>query len=412
MTSSTAPQVPRIGQNDGDHQAPSTGEIREQLARILGSPVFKNSKRYAEVLRYIVEQTLAGNTEHLKERTIGVDVFGREPDYDTGSDHVVRSAMAEVRKRLAQYYQGDVQAGELHLDLQPGSYIPQFRGERRGVQIDPLLAELPSAGPISRHESRPRWIAALIVGALLLVAAVAIRSVTLSNDSLRKFWRPVLDSSKEALLCIGNLEGGKLPTAQESPSDLRGLDLGEFHRLPTQTIHVADAIALAKLVGFLQARGKPWHIAVQSETTFSDLRNDPAILIGLMNNDWSERLIGKLRYRAEKVAPRKVLIRDTQNPAKDDWSLDYSTPLMKVTRDYALVVRFFDPNTGQPVITAAGISIFGTSAAAEFLTDPGEMSMLSGIAPGWEKKNLEIVLSTEVVLAKSGRPRIIATHVW
>jgi hypothetical protein len=248
MTSSTAPEVPRTGQNDGDHQAPSIGEIREQLARILGSPVFKNSKRYAEVLKYIVEQTLAGNTEHLKERTIGVDVFGREPDYDTGSDHVVRSAMAEVRKRLAQYYQGDVQSGELHLDLQPGSYVPQFRGERRGVRIDPLPAELPSAGQISRHESRPRWIAALIVGTLLLVAAVAIRSLTLSNDSLRKFWRPVLDSSKEALLCIGNLEGGKLPTVQESPSDLRGLDLGEFNRLPTQTIHVADAIALAKLV--------------------------------------------------------------------------------------------------------------------------------------------------------------------
>jgi hypothetical protein len=85
---------------------------------------------------------------------------------------------------------------------------------------------------------------------------------------------------------------------------------------------------------------------------------------------------------------------------------------MKVTRDYALVVRFFDPNTGQPVITAAGISIFGTSAAAEFLTDAGEMSMLNSIAPGWEKKNLEIVLSTEVVRAKSGRPRIIAAHVW
>jgi hypothetical protein len=46
------------------------------------------------------------------------------------------------------------------------------------------------------------------------------------------------------------------------------------------------------------------------------------------------------------------------------------------------------------------------------LTDPGEMNMLSGIAPGWEKKNLEIVLSTEVVRAKSGRPRIIATQAW
>jgi len=392
MTSSTAPGVPRTF---------SAGQIREQLARILESHVFRNSKRYAAVLTYIVEQTLAGNTEQLKERTIGVDVFGREPDYDTGSDHVVRSAMAEVRKRLAQYYQGDLQDAELHLDLQPGSYVPQFRGERQS-QIDRSR----------RHPSRLRWITAIGSGVVLLVLAISLRNPKFSNDPLKKFWNPVLASPRETLLCIGNLEGGKLPAAKESPSDLRGLDLGEFHRLPTQTIHVSDAIALAKFAGFLESRGKPWRIAVQSEATFSDLRSGPAILIGLMNNDWTERLIGKLRYRPEKIAPRTVVIRDTRRPDSNDWSLDYATPLLKVTRDYALVLRFFDPNTGQPVITAAGISIFGTSAAAEFLTDSDELRMLSSTAAGWEKKNLEIVLSTEVVRAKSGRPRIIATHVW
>jgi hypothetical protein len=413
MTTSTAPRVPRTGQSGGEHEtkheiAPSAQQIREQLARILESPVFRNSKRYAAVLTYIVEQTLAGNTDQLKERTIGVDVFGRDPDYDTGSDHAVRSAMAEVRKRLAQYYQGDLPDGEWHLDLQPGSYVPQFRC--------PFPAELPHIEPRGRHVFRLRWTMAFASGILLLVlvviVAVSLRNPASSDNSLRKFWSPVLASPRETLLCIGNLEGGKLPTAKESPSDLRGVDLGEFHRLPTQTIHVSDAIALAKFAGFLESRGKPWRVAAQSEATFSDLRNGPAILIGLMNNDWTERLNGKLRFRAEKIGSRTVVIRDTRHPSRNDWSLDYSTPLLQVTRDYALVLRFFDPNTGQPVITAAGISIFGTSAAAEFLTDPGEMNMLSGIAPGWEKKNLEIVLSTEVVRAKSGRPQIIATQVW
>src|SRR5882724_6802126 len=141
MTSSTAPAASPAGQRDGEYGTPDSEQVRDQLARILSSPVFRNSKRYAAVLKYTVEQTLAGNTEHLKERTIGVDVFGREPDYDTASDHVVRSAMAEVRKRLAQYYQGDLQNAELHLDLQPGSYVPQFRGERRAVLVNPFPAE-------------------------------------------------------------------------------------------------------------------------------------------------------------------------------------------------------------------------------------------------------------------------------
>src|SRR3954471_1631049 len=103
----TSPVVPAMGAScpgETKHRTPRADLVLDQLRRILESPGFRNSKRYAAVLRYIVEQTLNGNADHLKERTIGVDIFGRTPDYDTSSDHVVRSAMAEVRKRLGQYY--------------------------------------------------------------------------------------------------------------------------------------------------------------------------------------------------------------------------------------------------------------------------------------------------------------------
>jgi hypothetical protein len=288
----------------------------------------------------------------------------------------------------------------LHLELQPGSYVPQFRRVHSG---------LPQAASPQGLSKSSRWIA---VGILLISAALLSRSLTSANDPVANFWGPVLASPGQVLLCMGNLQGGKAAGSYESPSDLRTLTMGDFHRLPSQTIHVSDAIALAKFVGFLQARNKPWRIAAQSEASFGDLRNGPAILIGLMNNDWTERLVGSLRYRAEKTAPHKVVIRDMRNPSNEDWSMDYTTPLLSVTKDYALVLRVFDPNSGQPVVTAAGISIFGTLAAAEFLTDPRELSALETIAPGWKKKNLEIVLSTEVVRAKSGRPRIISIQVW
>src|ERR1039457_6151561 len=101
-------------------------QVQEQLRRILASPAFQNSKRYAAVLRYVVEQTLEGAGGGLKERKIGIDVFCRTPDYDTATDHVVRSAMAEVRKRLTQYYQMDT-VGELRIEVLPGGYAPQFR---------------------------------------------------------------------------------------------------------------------------------------------------------------------------------------------------------------------------------------------------------------------------------------------
>ena len=118
-------------ENHSDDWAPVTevdrGAIRGQLERMLESPLFRNSKRYPSLLRYLVEQALAGNDAHLKERTLGVTVFHRAPDYDTNQDTVVRLTAGEVRKRIAQYYHQPEHAGELQIDLRPGSYVPVFR---------------------------------------------------------------------------------------------------------------------------------------------------------------------------------------------------------------------------------------------------------------------------------------------
>jgi len=58
-------------------------EVRGQLQRILASPIFRNSKRNCNLLSHVVERTLEGHRDDLKERAIGIDVFGRSIDYDT-----------------------------------------------------------------------------------------------------------------------------------------------------------------------------------------------------------------------------------------------------------------------------------------------------------------------------------------
>ena len=396
---------------DGDNRE----LVLEQLERILASPVFRNSKRYTAVLRYIVERTLNGNGEQLKERTIGVDVFGREPDYDTASDHAVRSAMAEIRKRLAQYYQEDGHGCELRFEVQPGSYVPQFRVAAMSPDRVPgvLSGQDNPPVPVDRAGTlRRRWFAGILVGGLAAGGAVLALRLP-GRDAETRFWEPVLASPNQVLLCVGNLEGGRGPDLNGERSDPRALTMSDFHRLSSQTVHISDTVALARLAGFLQSRGKSWRIATQSEAGLRDLGTGPAILIGLMNNDWTGRLVGKLRFRVERPAPRKVVIRDNQDPSRDDWSMDYSTPLLNVTKDYALVLRVLDPKTDQMVVAAAGISVFGTLAAAEFLTSERELRSLETWAPGgWQHKNFEIVLATEVVRAQSGRPRIVAAHIW
>ena len=100
--------------------------ILHELREIVASPQFCNSKRYPALLQYIVECTLAGKSDLLKERTLGVEVFDRPPTYDTNADTVVRYTAGEVRKRLLLYYSEQGRNSEIRISLPAGSYIPEF----------------------------------------------------------------------------------------------------------------------------------------------------------------------------------------------------------------------------------------------------------------------------------------------
>jgi len=397
--------------------------VRDQLGRILASPAFQNSKRYAAVLKFIVDWTLEGSGDRLKERTIGIEVFERLPDYDTSADHVVRSAVAEVRKRLAQYYlQGP--RGELRIDIPAGCYVPQFRWPEES-SLSGLATPLPMTAEhsapahvepvperaVSRMGYRPFWIAAgcgLVIAACVAVVAVTTRV----PNPLDGFWGPVLSSHVPILLCVGNVEAGEEP-AEDNPALNPKLTLREFHNAASSTVNEFDAFTLAKLAGMLQARGKKLRFASQAEATFTDLQNGPTVLIGLLNNSWTERLMPKLRFTVERPAADMVIIRDRENPSNNTWSIDYAAPYLSITKDYALVLRMVDPQTEQTVVVVAGITVFGTTAAGNFLTDRNEISKLAAIAPrGWGQKNLEIVLSTDVIGGRSGPASIVAAQFW
>src|ERR1700691_2104159 len=100
--------------------------IRVQLDLLVRDEVFCSSKRSVAFLRYVVEQTLNGSADQIKERTIGVEVFGRKPSYHPNLDHIVRTAATELRKRLAIYYGAEKHRSELRMGLVPGSYKPRF----------------------------------------------------------------------------------------------------------------------------------------------------------------------------------------------------------------------------------------------------------------------------------------------
>lgn len=122
--------------------------VEEELERICDSVHFRTSKRSREFLQYIVRVTLDGRMDSLKERSIGIDLFGRDTSYEPSSDATVRVRANEVRKRLSSYYAASTEPRTLRIDLPTGSYVPRFLPEAAFLNNRPVApGQLSAQGP-------------------------------------------------------------------------------------------------------------------------------------------------------------------------------------------------------------------------------------------------------------------------
>src|SRR6185436_398135 len=141
--------------------------VRDALEKVLSSEAFQGSERSRTLLRFVVERTLNGQAENLKEYTLGTEALGRSSAFDPRTDTVVRSEVSRLRTRLDKYYTSQGQANGVVIALSKGSYVPRF--ERRPIvsgRAYPRTVEPP--GSVSQLR------AALIVATCILVAAAAL----------------------------------------------------------------------------------------------------------------------------------------------------------------------------------------------------------------------------------------------
>jgi hypothetical protein len=406
--------------------------IRAQLDLLVRDEVFRSSRRSVAFLRYVVEQTLNGSANQIKERTIGVEVFGREPTYDTNLDHIVRTAATELRKRLAIYYGDEKHRSQLKMGLIPGSYVPRFglpeHSEGLAAVAEPLIhskagidslevtLESQPDTAVESHRSRPLRVRTLWVGlicAALLTASWVGYSWFHRPTAQDLFWRPVLDTPGPVLVAIGDVPNGPpTPAAGDADSSTPILAPNPSHTLP-----FADAVTMARVVGALESRGKTVVIRNENSRTFSDLREGPVVLIGAFNNEWSLRLTRQLRYSLALDADKHLIyIRDSKNPSSRGWSWATNQSRENVgqvhgppMQDFALISRIRNSETGHVVVVIGGLYTYGTQSAGEFLTDPRLMQAISKAAElDPARPNLQIVLGTTVTDQTPGPPRVLA----
>jgi len=144
--------------------------VRSALELVISSDAFSGSKRCQDFLRLVVEHALAGETDALSERMIGVKMFGRPADYDTSNDAVVRVRATEVQKRLAQYYRDTTPAPLVRIELPPGSYLPEFHWS----SPTKLEGEAVTTAPPEAVAGRARRTSALVIIAVPVIVSLAL----------------------------------------------------------------------------------------------------------------------------------------------------------------------------------------------------------------------------------------------
>jgi hypothetical protein len=420
-------------------------DVEQTLSAILQSPPFRSAKQMQKLLRFIVSETLAGHSDMLKERSIGAYLFDKRPDYDTNSDPIVRLRVAELRKRLALYYQSSPDETIL-INIPSGSFRAVFE---RPAKRHPLTAEprqepepIPSAvsdpiAPLSVNGieklspapsiSRLRWRkwGAAAAGVLILLTLGVVRySRSAEEQALNKFWAPVLENTGTVLIGIGNNPIYELSNAGEdayykdhpkTPFQEMGLHSylplapgesidSKYLRPATNTyLTIGDVGAMSDIEYILAQRHIKLDVRFVNDLTYGDLRQNPTILIGAHNNIWTLNMTEDLRFGFQGHST----IVDRSSAGKQ-WTANSDR-----SETYAIAARLLNQWNGKVVVVLGGVGYAATRAAGDFIVDPKSiLKMAKSLPRDWEKKNVEIVLHTTVKNQVPGPAEVVAVYCW
>lgn len=406
---------------------PVTGELRSavmaELDRITQSSEFRQSEQSKRLLTYLVENTLAGKNEMLRERAIGMALFGRSDGYDTNESPIVRVRANEIRKRLAKYYQENGPGSAIQLEVPAGGYRVEFR-QAEPQPAPPVPTPPPLILPPPRSARRRiGWAAALIV----VCSAALLWWRGRTADPVADFWRPALDNASPVILCTGNpivyrftrnFEAQQLGDQLDhyrsqteplrlGPDDLlKGRDVVPVR---DQYVGLGSAYAVARVHGWLASHHKDSEIRFGNDLSFTDLRKGPAVLLGAFQNRWSLELSRNLRF-VFTTANGVPAIRDAQTQKL--WSLPQLKDDGQTDRDYVVVSRIFRSETGQFVVLATPITQYGCRAAGDILTSPALLRESVANLKDWKSRNVQLVFEVSVIGQTAGPPKLIASHVW
>ena len=183
----------------------------------------------------------------------------------------------------------------------------------------------------------------------------------------------------------------------------------DFTLLTDQFVGGGDLIATSRLAAMLTRLRRPYRVKLGNDVSFADLRSGPAILVGFSYTRWNQ-ISNQMRFFVDGFR-RPAGITDNGKPT--EWVLPSLPRDRRTTEDYPIVSRVFHPDTHAMLVELAGITQYGTDAAADLVTNPDLMAeALRGAPHDWETKNLQLVLHVKVISGAPSSPKILRQYSW
>jgi hypothetical protein len=377
--------------------------LEQHLQGVLDGDAFKGSHRSGKFLSYVVHRAMAADFDALKERAIGIEVFGRPPGYDTGSDAIVRVTASDVRKRLSQHYGRPGMVAEYRISLPAGSYIPQFVREPRSHSEQPVPSAVsvriqgtsPGAGSVASPGSRRQVDLVRFVLAGVLISALSLAAFVVAWNHVH---RPASLSVLPWSVVFGSSRATQIITSDPNIAEIQGFTGGQISlsdyanhryipdpsRLTAEQLRFCNvilrgdkasvvdtpiAMAVAQLA---QTTASKVTVRGARNTQFSDMKTDANfILLGSpRTNPWSNLYNDRLDFRFE-YDPKtgKEVIRNVHPHHGEPPTYVETAPGWATGQSYAIVAFLKNlEETGQ-VLFIAGQTAEGTEAAGKLATD-------------------------------------------
>src|SRR3984957_15340381 len=461
----TVPADPRTSEIGKILETESDIELFQQhLKEVIEGAAFKASHRSGQFLKYIVDQAIAGHFESLKERVIGIELFGRSPTYDTGEDAIVRVTASDVRKRLLQHYGKDGATSEFRISLPLGAYIPEIARRTRssanghshlsgpGAELDhvadvhPDLLHIPVQAPfidVAVEPSRPGvrartprlfFIAALCTLALVASAVVAwnrysvVEVVPRSSLLWSAFFRSPnstqIITSDPNIAEIDGYTGGQLsvsdyanhnyiPDPSKLTPEISNLCRNILRGDKAAAVDVPIAVYIGQMA-LASSREVSVHAARSIQIQDLASENNFVFLGSPRSNPWSALFSDQLDFRFVFDPKAKTEFIRNQHPRPQEAPAYVPTaPGWQTGRSFATVAFVKNPDQAGEVLLVAGATGEGTAAAGRFITDnprPNTILKRCGVKDSGEVQHSQLLLQLNAMAGAPSNVDVVACH--